>query len=61
MDNEILFAEDVPSATLSDRVRSGRLVRLARGIYSVNVTDEPATVVHRHWREIVARRFPAPS
>lgn len=58
MDNEILFAEDVPSATLSDRVRSGRLVRLARGIYSVNVTDEPATVVHRHWREIVARRFP---
>lgn len=58
MDSRILFAEDVPSATLAGRVRSGRLVRLARGIYSDNVTDEPATIVHRHWREIVARRFP---
>lgn len=37
MDNQILFAEDVPSATLAGRVRSGRVSprvtrRLGRGL-----------------------------
>jgi len=58
MDNRIVFAEELPSATLNGLVARHELVRLARGIYTTDVDAEPADVVRRSWREIVAHRFP---
>lgn len=58
MDSRIVFTEDLPSSTLHDGVTRGELVRLARGIYSVDVDADPADVVRRSWREVVGRRFP---
>ncbi len=58
MDNPIIFAEDLPDSTIHDRVGREELVRLARGIYSTEVTADPINVVRRSWREIVGRRFP---
>lgn len=58
MDNPIIFAEDLPGSTIHDRVARNELVRLARGIYSVETGADPTDVVRRSWREIVGRRFP---
>jgi fido (protein-threonine AMPylation protein) len=58
MDSRIVFTEDLPRSTLSDREARGDLVRLARGIYTTEVDAEPAAVVRRRWREIVGRQFP---
>jgi fido (protein-threonine AMPylation protein) len=54
----LVFTGDLPEATLSDRVARGRLIRLARGVYTAEVDDDPIEVVRRRWREIVANRFP---
>ena len=48
MDNEIVFAGDLPSQTISDMVRRGDLRRLARGIYTTDTTGRPEAVVARH-------------
>ncbi len=58
MDTTVVFAADVPAATISDRVRRGQLVRLATGIYTSDVTSDPAAVVGREWHAIVGRMFP---
>lgn len=58
MDSEIVFAGDVPSQTISDRVRRGTLRQLARGIYTEDVSSELAAVVARHWHTIVGHEFP---
>ncbi len=58
MDSTIVLAEDLPDSTIHDRVARGELTRLARGIYTPEVEADPADVVRRTWREIVARRFP---
>ena len=58
MDTTVVFAADVPAATISDRVRRGQLVRLATGIYTGDVTSDPAVVVGREWDAIVGRMFP---
>ena len=42
MDTTVVFAADVPAATISDRVRRGHLVRLATGIYTSDVMSDPA-------------------
>lgn len=55
----IIFAGSRPASTLTDRVRSGHLRRLARGIYTDEVDDAPARVVHRNWPEITGRLFPS--
>ena len=58
MDTTVVFAADMPAATISDRVRRGQLVRLATGIYTSDVTSDPAVVVRREWHTIVGRMFP---
>jgi ABC-type xylose transport system substrate-binding protein len=42
VDTTIVFAADTPAATISDRVRRGELVRLATGVYTSDVTSDPA-------------------
>jgi hypothetical protein len=49
MDTTIIFASEVPAATISDRVRRGQLVRLATGVYTTDVTSDRAVVVQREW------------
>ena len=58
MDTTVVFAADVPAATISDRMRRGQLVRLATGIYTSDVTSDPAVIVGREWHAIVGRMFP---
>ncbi len=54
----IIFAPDVPAATISGRVRRGELVRLASGVYTSDVTSDPLVVVNREWRVIVGGMLP---
>lgn len=58
MDNEIVFAGDMPSQTISDRVRRGTLRQLARGIYTTDTSSSAEAVVARHWHTIVGHEFP---
>lgn len=59
MDTTVVFAGDIPAATISDRVRRGRLVRLATGVYTTDTRSDPAAVVVREWHVIVGRMFPS--
>ncbi|MCL2780050.1 MAG: Fic family protein [Actinomycetia bacterium] len=54
----IILTSDVPSATLTRRVRAGELVRLAQGVYTSAVDDDPAAVVRREWPTIAGRLYP---
>jgi len=58
VDTTIVFAADAPAATISDRVRRGELTRLATGVYTSDVTSDPAAVVAREWHNIAGRMFP---
>jgi hypothetical protein len=58
MDTTVIFASEVPAATISDRVRRGQLVRLATGVYTTDVTSDRAVVVRREWYVIVGKLFP---
>ena len=58
MDTSVVFAADVPAATISDRVRRGELVRLAAGVYTSDATSDPAAVVAREWHTIAGKMFP---
>ena len=58
MDTRIVFAADLPAATISDRVRRGQLARLGVGVYTSDVTSDPAAVVAREWHAIFGRMFP---
>ncbi len=58
MDNEIVFAGDMPSQTTSDMLRRGELRQLARGAYTNNTTSGLEAVVGRHWHTIVGHEFP---
>jgi Fic/DOC family len=58
MDTTVVFAADLPAATISDRVRRGQLARLATGVYTTDVTSDPAAVVVREWHVIAGRMFP---
>src|SRR5260370_37972877 len=49
---------DAPAATISDRVRRGELVRMATGVYTSDVTSDPAAVVAREWHTIAGGMFP---
>ena len=52
MAKTIVFASEAPAATLSERVRRGELVRLAPGVYTTDVTSDPAAVTAREWPAI---------
>ena len=56
--DEIVYATDLPGATLSGRVRRGELRRLARGVYTTDIRTPVDRVVRRHWRDIVGRLYP---
>ena len=58
MDTTVVFAADLPAATISDRVRRGQLARLGTGVYTSDVTSDPAAVVSREWHTIFGRLFP---
>jgi hypothetical protein len=58
VDMSIVFAADVPAATISDRVRRGELVRLATGVYTSDVTSSPVAVVAREWHTIAGGLLP---
>jgi hypothetical protein len=58
VDTTIVFASDAPAATLSDRVRRGGLARLATGVYTSDVTSDPAAVTAREWPAIAGGMFP---
>jgi Fic/DOC family len=58
VDTTIVFASDVPAATISDRVRRGELVHLATGVYTSDVTSGPAAVTAREWPAIAGGMFP---
>jgi hypothetical protein len=56
--SSIVFATDLPSATVSDRVRRGLLRRVATGVYTSDVDTTPEMVVRREWHTIVGRLYP---
>ncbi len=58
MANTVVFASDLPAATIADRVRRGQLTRLAAGVYTDDVQSDPAVVVAREWHVIAGRMFP---
>jgi hypothetical protein len=58
VDNDIVFAGDMPSQTISDMVRRGDLRQLARGAYTTDTAGRPEAVVARHWHTIVGHEFP---
>jgi len=49
VDTTIVFASDVPPATIAGRVRRGELARLAAGVYTSDVTSDPGAVTAREW------------
>ncbi len=55
---DLLFAGEAKRSTLSQAVARGSLLRLAQGIYSGATREEPAAVVNRCWRRILAQKFP---
>jgi hypothetical protein len=54
----IVFAGDLPSATIHRHVQRGLLRPLARGVYTSESTGTAETIVRRHWTVIAARLFP---
>jgi hypothetical protein len=58
VDKAIVFAADVPAATITDRIRRGELVRLGTGVYTEDATSDPAVVVARDWHSIVGGLLP---
>jgi len=55
---ELVFAGDAQRSTLSQAVARGRLVRLAAGIYTGEVREDPANVARRAWWKILVHEFP---
>lgn len=55
---ELVFSGDADPAVLSRATSRGRLVRLARGVYSGVVDEDPVQVVSRNLWPIVGHEFP---
>ena len=56
--SEIVFSGDAARAVLSRAVARGTLRRLAQGIYTSAVDDDPAAVVRRNLFRIVGHELP---
>jgi Fic/DOC family len=54
----LLFTDDAPRQTLSNRLRQAQIRRLAPGIYTSNVTDPLEAVVRNEWPTLAGRAFP---
>lgn len=55
--DDLVFNDDLPSATLADQVRTGRLQRVAPGIYTSS-RRAVVEVVARNWMAIVGHAYP---
>ena len=58
VDNDIVFAGDIPSQTIANRVARGELRQIARGIYTTNLAMPVEEIVNRSWASIVGHAFP---
>lgn len=58
MSSPIVYAGDLPSQTISNRLARGDLVQLGRGVYATETARAPERIVRSHWAEIVDRLFP---
>lgn len=59
MNNDrIVFAGDQPAQTISSQLKRGEMRRIARGIYTTDLTTSFEILVRNHWREIASRQFP---
>ena len=56
---EVFTTTAVPRSTVFDAVARGELRRLARGLYTRNLTDPPEQVIRRNLYEVVASLYPA--
>jgi Fic/DOC family len=56
--SEVVFSGDADPAVLTRAVARGTLRRLARGVYTGAVDDDPGDVVRRHLWKIVGREMP---
>ena len=56
--SRIVFAADLPAATVAGRVARKELRQLARGVYTTDTDSEPAAVVRSEWHAIVGRLLP---
>ena len=56
---EVFRAAAAPRSTVSDAVARGELRRLARGLYTRNLTDPPEQVIRRNLYDVVAAFFPS--
>jgi len=56
---EVFGAAAAPRSTVSDAVARGELRRLARGLYTRNLTDAPEQVIRRNLFDVVAAFFPS--
>ncbi len=54
----IIFVGDLPSATISKRVKGGQLRKLASSVYTTDVHLDPEEVVRRHWQTIAGSLYP---
>ncbi len=55
---EIEFSGQLPASTISGLERKGDLQRLAPGIYTRNLADDPARIVRRGWPRILGYLLP---
>jgi hypothetical protein len=55
---EVFSASAAPRSTVSDAVARGELRRLARGLYTRNLTDPPEQVIRRNLYDVVAALYP---
>lgn len=55
---EVFAAAAAPRSTVSDALARGELRRLARGLYTRNLTDPPERVLRRNLFDVVAALYP---
>jgi hypothetical protein len=55
---EVFPAGAAPRSTISDAVARGELRRLARGLYTRNLSDSPEQVISRNLYDVVAALYP---
>lgn len=57
VDKPIVFAGDIPSQTISARLKRGEFRQISRGIYTTDLATSLNRFVARNWREIVGHEF----
>src|SRR4051812_19361894 len=55
---QLIFSDVSTTSALSRAVRSGRARRLTHGIYTRDLTTDPAVLIRADWLEVTAHAFP---